>query len=801
MALPARFGRRARQRSLLQRTELRPEDFIPYVRHVDERTVALNSGAVMRMWAVEGLPFETAEQAVLNGYYVALNEVWRSLDDDRVAVWQHVIRSRDSQPVLTPAGAEFGRVLDEAYLGRLATRILRRNELLVTLVVLSGATAATGLRGLFKGEEGLVAVQEQDLHTLDEMSARLEAGLRPYRPRRLAVYQDGRGLWSGMGEALHLVLTGDRTRVPVTMGDLGRTLLDVRPIFGHETIELRGVAGARYAGMLSVGEYPAWSRPGMLNGLLAADFDFVLTQSFKRLSKGAARALMSRKQNQMRSAGDKALAQREAMSQAGSELEDNRFAVGQHHLSLLIYGDSPEELRQAMAEARTKLSDGGLMARREDLSLIHTFFAQLPGAMAFRVRKAEGITSRNFAALGPLYGYPRGRRAGLHWQSPVAELKTAAGGRYAFSYHVRDVGHAMILGMTGSGKSVLLNFTLAGLAKLGARTVIFDKDRSSELFVGMMGGNYSAIRHGVPTGAAPLRAMAIYTPRYKAFLRELVARLLEVPGEALRPEELEEVEAAINGVEMVPLEARSMAVLAGQLGTGLRARLARWTAEGELGWALDCTEDTIGEGLGAEGGIAGVDVTELLRAKEVREPLMMYLFEKMDSAVGYGRTVWVVEEFHAALADPAIRRQVDNALRTWRKRNGMAILVSQSPSDAAGSEIASTLLQQTATKIFLPNPAASRDDYVTHLKCSGREYEVISRLSPMSRKFLVKQVDPDEAGNIVSGVVCELDLEGLGAILSVLSPSAEKGDFARWDAVKTLPPGLRWSAYLGARRS
>src|SRR5262249_2604981 len=240
---------------------------------------------------------------------------------------QHVIRSRDSAPILKPALSHFGRALDAGYLGRLAARVLRRNELLVSMVILSSAKATTGLAGVLKSDTGVVAVEPGDRDALDERTARLEAGLRLYKPRPLGVYEDNDCVWTGMGEALHLILTGERTRVPVPRGDLGRSLLDVRPIFGHEVIELRSVAATRYAGMLSIGEYPASTRAGMLNGLLSADFDCILTQSFKRLSKGAARALMGRKQNQMRSAGDKALAQTDALTHAGSELEDNRFAL------------------------------------------------------------------------------------------------------------------------------------------------------------------------------------------------------------------------------------------------------------------------------------------------------------------------------------------------------------------------------------------------------------------------------------------------------------------------------------------
>ncbi|SKA40390.1 type IV secretion system protein VirB4 [Enhydrobacter aerosaccus] len=795
------FAHEVRRGSLIERTELRPEAFIPYVRHADEQTVVLESGALLRMWVVEGAAFETIEQQVLDNYHNALNEVWRSLDDDRVGIWHHVVRSLERPPAVRGVGTPFGRALEARYVARLSKAGLRRNELLLSLVVLPKRLAKLGLAAAFKKVPKALSVDPADLERMEELAARVSAGLRIYGPTALRAYEEGGVVYSGVGEALHLVLNGERARVPVPMGDLGRSLLTVRPIFGPEAIELRGIAERRYAGMLSVGEYPSETWPGMLAGLLSAPFDFVLTQSFVRLSKTAARTLMGRKQNQFRTSGDKALSQTEALSQAMSELENNRFAIGQHHLSLLVYGDTPELMRQAMADGRRALSDGGFLPKREDLSLIPTFFAQLPGNMAFRVRKAEGITSRNFAALAPLYSYPRGRRQGLHWGAPVAELKTASGGRYAFSFHVRDVGHTLIVGMSGSGKSVLLNFGMAGLLRLGTKIVMFDKDRSSELFVGMMGGQYSSVRVGLSSGAAPLKAMAEYTPRYAAFLRGLIARLVMGPSGELSPVEADEIERGIASIALMPREQRTMAALAGQLGRELRRRLARWIAGGELGWVLDAEEDQIAAGFDDDAiPMVGIDITELLRSDEAREPLLMYLFEKLDATVGTRRMAWVIEEFHAALHDASIRRKVDDALRTWRKRNGMAILVTQSPSDAAHSEIAASLLQQTATKISLPNPAASWEDY-ERFKFTRREYDVISHLSPLSRRFLVKQVDPDDSGKIVSGIVCELDLHGMKEELAILSPSAEAGDFSLWDAVKHLPIDSRWDAFKRRRRT
>ena len=96
-----------------------------------------------------------------------------------------------------------------------------------------------------------------------------------------------------------------------------------------------GAGGSRFAGMFGIKEYPASTRPGLLNALLSAPFELILTQSFAFLSKADAKTVLTRKQNQLVSAQDPAASQIDELSDALDDLESNRFALGDHHLSLL----------------------------------------------------------------------------------------------------------------------------------------------------------------------------------------------------------------------------------------------------------------------------------------------------------------------------------------------------------------------------------------------------------------------------------------------------------------------------------
>src|SRR3546814_3870765 len=110
------------------------------------------------------------------------------------------------------------------------------------------------------------------------------------------------------------------------------------------------------------------------------------------------------------------------------DLQSNRFVLGEHHLALTVFGETPKILAENMSIARAALSESGIVAAREDLALEAAYWSQLPGNFPWRTRPAA-LTSRNFAALAPVHTYPVGQRAGHHWGDAIALLKPTANSR------------------------------------------------------------------------------------------------------------------------------------------------------------------------------------------------------------------------------------------------------------------------------------------------------------------------------------------------------------------------------------
>lgn len=739
--------------------------YLPYLRHASEDVIILENGCCMRMYCIEGRSFETSDPEELTAWHTSLNILFRSLCDDRFSIWTHVVR-RPIEPY-RPDGfrSRFAADLDEQYYGKLLSRAIYRNDFFVTLIVKPGdllADKLTGFLGLKRaGEE---EIDPRSIQLLNEKSRDFETMLALCEPTPLTTYEREGVLFSRPLETLHFIMTGDELRIPIIDGPIGQALYSSRIIFGSETIEFRLPHRTHYGVMFGIRDYVAQTRTGQFNALLKLNFPFVLTQSFTSFVKSAAMDKLQRRKRQLASSDDVTLSQADELVASMDELSSNRFVMGDHHLSLMVTDHDPERLIDRVSRARAALADTGMVAARESLALEASYWAQLPGNWQMRARPAA-ISSRNFAAMSPFYTFPAGQATGNHWGDAVALLQTTSGSSYWFNFHQKDLGHTLVIGPTGAGKTVLQNFLMSQLEKSGATQIFIDKDRGAEIFVRACGGTYLPLRNGVSTGFAPLKGLTD-SPADVAFLQQFVRVLVRRENRPFTVAEELRIDEGIDAVLRLDPGERSIGALRQLLGykdaEGIGPRLDRWTRGGALGWAFDNDADELS--LGAS--FIGFDMTDFLDHAEVRTPVMLYLFHRIDALLDGRRVVVDIDEFWKALEDDAFRAFAQDGLKTYRKRNGVLVFGTQSPADALRSPISHSIIEQTATKIILPNPFGREREYREGLGLTAAEFKLIKEeLAPESRAFLIKQG--------ANSVVARLDLSGMDDVIAVLSGRAE----------------------------
>src|SRR5206468_233588 len=355
------------------------------------------------------------------------------------------------------------------------------------------------------------------------------AALQAYGVRVLGTYENETGIYSEPLELLSALYNGEMRPVllPRSDQDLGQHIPYSRVSFGLDAIEVRGPASRSFASLLGIKEYPDASRAGLLDAVLRVPHELVISESFAPIERQTARERIDLALRRLKSADEGAATERAEMLAARDAVGAGQLTFGDHHLSLLVRSGSIETLEAATADAAAALADIGAVGVREDVNLEPAFWGQFPGNEQFVVRRAL-ISSANAAGFISLHGFPLGRARGNHWGDAVSVLETTSSTPYFFNFHEGDLGNFTIIGPSGSGKTVVLNFLAAQAQKFSPRTILFDKDRGSEIFLRSLGGRYERITRGAPTGFNPLRLPDNAVNR--AFIRDWIGVLLEANG-------------------------------------------------------------------------------------------------------------------------------------------------------------------------------------------------------------------------------------------------------------------------------
>lgn len=736
---------------------------LPYARHVDDHTIETRDGLLMQTIRLRGLLFETADTSELNYRKGLRDAMLRAIGTSRFALYHHIVRRRVDLALDVEYPDSFSQQLGDRWEERLSTKQLFVNDLYLTLVrrPLQGRLGlADQVRNWFirAGTEPQAA-QSHELSQLVAGRDALLATLGEYEPHLLGVYDTPQGPCSEPLEFLSELYNGEQRPVLLPHQDLGAYLPYRRVSFGQQTVELSaaGHLPHGFVGLVSIKDYSSWSAPGMFDELLRVPLELTITQSFAFVERQAALERMNLALRRMRSAEDEAISLRGELSQAKDDVAAGRAGYGEHHMTIAVRGDSPEAVDAGVAEVTAAMMDMGVIAVREDIALEPAFWAQFPANFKYIARRGL-ISTSNFAGLASIHNFPTGQAAGNHWGDAVTVLETTAAGPYFFNFHQGDLGNFTIIGPSGSGKTVVLNFLLAQARKLDPRIIFFDKDRGAELFIRAIGGQYDLLRPGQPSGLNPLQLED--TPANRGFLVDWLAQLASNADVT----DLERIRDAVSANFEQPVAHRRLRYLV-ELFRGDRrpqagdlwSRLRPWWGDGERAWLFDNIQDLTD--LSAR--TVGFDMTVLLDDPVVRTPAMMYLFHRVEERLDGSPAIIVVDEGWKALDDDVFVRRIQDWEKTIRKRNGIVGFATQSAQDALESKIASAIVEQAATQIFMVNAKARAEDYVGGFGLSEHEFDLIRTLPDSAHCFLIKRGG--------ESVVARLDLSGEKDILTILS--------------------------------
>ena len=754
--------------------------FVPFSTHVSPSVVKTTGGDYLMTWRLGGLPFVGRDEWEIEHRHATFNRLLQTLrapDFANLAFWVHDVRRRRRITVEARFGQVFNQALSDAYFEALSSQKILQNELFLTMIyrpVVSGRRLVERSSDVTR----LQSEQDQAIAKLQELAGNLEAVLKDYAPYRLGMYEAANGVtFSETLEFFGYLLNRIDEPMPVLDAPVHAYLPVSRHLFSDRTgdfVVATPQGDNCFGAILNIKEYTDSTYPGILNALKYLDFEYVLTHSFSPIGRQDALKVLDRTKGMMISSGDKAVSQIIELDHAMDQLASGNFVLGEYHFTMALYADAQDRLSQQVATARAELSNAGFVSTKEDLAIAASFYSQLPANWKHRTRLAN-VSSLNFLGLSPLHNFASGKKHGNPWGDCVTTLQTTNGQPYFFNFHAthpteqslgeKAIGNTMVIGKSGTGKTALINFLLSQVQKLRPCPTIFffDKDRGAEIFVRACGGNYLALENGKPTGFNPFQCER--SEANAQFLTDLVKIL--AGKTTYTPREEDDIFRAVENMLDTPMRLRSMTNFQKSLPNlgddGLFARMRKWTVGNALGWVFDNPQDTVDL---ANASIIGFDYTEIIDNPDVRAPVIQYLLHRLEALIDGRPLIYVMDEFWKILDGAGgLKEFAKNKQKTIRKQNGLGIFATQSPEDALASDIAAALVEQTATMILLPNPNASREDYIDGLKLSEAEYRVVTSLDERSRCFLVKQ------GHASS--VCQLNLRGMDDALAVISASTD----------------------------
>ncbi|OEF63590.1 conjugal transfer protein TraE [Vibrio cyclitrophicus 1F175] len=725
----------------------------------------------MASMCIKGMPFESESTSVIeNSFQIVkgfLNQLAKT-HGSKLGVWTHIVKQRSELDTVYQFDSKFMQSFSDKYLDSFSGQDFFSTSYYVTFIYQYRGTLSQGIDEF----NDLLKLAKSVLHRFDCSI--------------LGLSSDG-SRCSNL-EFLSFLLNNKQTSIPLT----GNKIIDVIGHsdwhFGYDILEMRNADtnDSKYATFFELDGFPKSTHVGMWDFVLSQKCEFVLTQSMILMKAPAAVSLIDKQINLVES-GDNAIHELQEMENGRDYVATSEVSFGDYHCSLAIFANSPELAIQNGSDLSGEFSARGTLLKRSNLKSQFSFLSMLPASKQ-RVMPSPKTTT-NLACTFSLHNYSEGKKTGnpLGDGNALIPLKTVSDTLFYLNCHASEIGkdvtgqkyagHTMLLGASGAGKTTLEGVLVGYLTRFNPQIFSIDYNRSTELFIRAYGGEYFTVQEGQDTGLNPFQldydnASEAQKSELISFLNRLVCRLA-VHNNGNPPNEKEETEIkrGIDTVMRLEQVNRGLSTLLHTIVLpDLRTRLKKWCrAEGgQLGWCLDSPVNKFNP---ANMDRVGFDTTLLLNsgtgsnAHPGCEPILGVLFFLKSLMQREGRLmVTVVEEFWMPANFPLTQSLMKTVLKAGRLKNEFMVLSSQSPEDAINCEIFAAIVQQTATKIFLPNPDA---EYQAYKQCNVTEGEFIKlkRLDKTSRTFLVKQSN--------TSCFAKLDLWGFDEHLPIISGTDE----------------------------
>lgn len=729
-----------------RRSNTRLADFLPWAALVDEGIILNKDGSFQRTAKFRGPDLDSAVPAELVAVAGCLNNALRRLESGWAIFVEAQRHSAGAYPPNTFPDVASALVDAERRAQFEEAGAHYESSYFLTFLYLPPAEGtARAERLLYEGSNRTVDADAREI-------------LRGFTDRTNRVLQLVEGFmpectWLDDEETLtylHSTVSTKRhrVRVPEVPMYLDALLAD-RPLTGG----LEPMLGSAHLRVLTIVGFPTATTPGILDDLNRLAFAYRWSTRTIMLDKADATKLLTKIRRQWfakrksvaailkevmtneasalldTDAYNKAMDADAALQELGSDQIGQAFVTA----TIAVWDTDPATADEKLRLVEKVIQGRDFTCMIETVNAVEAWLGSLPGHVYANVRQPP-ISTLNLAHMIPLSAVWAGEARDHHFKAPALFLaKTEGSTPFRFSLHVGDVGHTMVVGPTGAGKSVLLALMALQFRRYPlSRIFAFDFGCSVRAATIAMGGDWHDIG-GVLSGESaefvelqPLAA--IDEPSERAWAAEWITAILGRERVEVTPEAKDCLWSALTSLASAPIGERTLTGLSVLLqSNALKQALQPYCLGGPYGRLLDAEFERLGD--------AAVQVfeTDGLIGTAVAPAVLSYLFHRIEARLDGRPTLLIIDEGWLALDDDGFSGQLREWLKTLRKKNASVIFATQSLADIDGSAIAPVIIESCPTRILLPNDRAIEPQITAIYRRFGlndRQIEILARATP-----------------------------------------------------------------------
>lgn len=515
--------------------------------------------------------------------------------------------------------------------------------------------------------------------------------------------------------------------------------------------------GDKFIQVVAIDGFPLESHPGMLSALAELPVEYRWSSRFVFMDQHEAvrhldkyrkkwrqkiRGFYDQVFNTNSGAIDQDAVDMTADAEAAiAEVNSGLVAQGYYTSVVVLMNEQRDAAEAAARQIQKAINNLGFVARIETINTVDAFLGSLPGHGVENIRRPL-LNTMNLADLLPTSTIWTGQaQAPCPMYPPNApplmHCVTDGNAPFRLNLHVRDVGHTLVFGPIGSGKSTKLCMLMAQLRRYpGMQIFAFDKGMSMYALCKAAGGqHYTVAAADDALAFCPLQFLDTKSDR--AWAMEWIDTLVALNGVHTTPAQRNEIGNAI--ISMHNTGSNTLTELVASIQDArIREALEQYTVQGLMGHLLDAEHDGL-----SLSTFTVFEIEELMeQGEKYALPVLLYLFRRIERALRGQPTAIVLDEAWLMLGHPVFRDKIREWLKVLRKANCAVIMATQSLSDAANSGILDVLVESTATKIFLPNPFARDEDTAalyTRMGLNPRQIEILATAIPKRHYYYVSE--------------------------------------------------------------